>query len=354
MIGATLLSLTGLAEAQTKTGATYRGRTLQQWLDTSYVELPEARVSLSAIALRKLDPGGLIVKPQCLKMLAKNNAFEQIAAANVLWRTYKISEPGIKVLIKILKSSPKHKDRAMTVLSRIGAKAKDCIPLIGKIAALQCPEQSYALTALERFGSLAKSQLAIVKKVIKNEKEDKPDRFYAARAHWLITGDESKILMILKLVLTDEALVAPVNQTLEELGEKALPIWHEALAKMPEGAVATFRVYAIEKLGQKSLPYLTRVLRSDRKERVKRDVVMCLGRLALNRKKPVAAAIPLLIEALDEEAEKVVHFATVALGRLGTKAKKSLTKLDSLKNSKSEKIQRSASDAARKIRKAVP
>jgi hypothetical protein len=331
----------------------HKGKNLQQWLDRAYVEKPESPYSHAVVAIQKLDPTGKYVKRQCLKLILQGNEFERVAASNVLWRAYKDTTKGLEALTTILKTGKKQKSRAITTLSMMGDVSKAAIPTIAAYAAKDCPERSFALEALERYGVLAKAQLPIVEAALKDPKIHLEDKLYAARAYWLISGDESKILSYLKTVLTDKELAPLVNRTLENLGEKALPIWQRALDKMPEGPNASFRIYAIERLGVKSISYLERVLKADRKERVKRDVVMCLGRLATHKKKPVDSAIPLLVFALDDKHERVVHFSALYLGRLGKRGQAGLAKLDALKNSGTDQIKKTSMKAAEAIRKAL-
>ncbi|MDF1666328.1 MAG: hypothetical protein P1V97_31555, partial [Planctomycetota bacterium] len=165
--------------------------------------------------------------------------------------------------------------------------------------------------------------------------------------------DAAPLLKVLEPYLADKDLSQSVNKSLEVLGEDALPLWKKAIESIPEGPKGTFRFYAIEKLGAKSLAFLKVFIDDSKPERLQREAVLALGRMAISRTKPISGAIPLLTKALDLKAEKPRYFATVFFARLGAKGEGALGRLDELAKSSNKQIAKSAEKAAKAIRKAL-
>lgn len=350
-----LLSLCSLAVAQEnkKPPLVYKGKGLRYWLDRAFVEKPEIDRSFASIALKTLDPKGKAVRPLCLKMLSRGNEYEKTVAANVLYRVYGEYKFSVKPLIAIAQSGKKHRGMAMIVLARIGEPAKAVIPAVGQAAAGEGDEKSDALFALEKFGPLAKEQAKVARAVAESKKVHPEDRILGGRAYWKITGEAGPLLAALEPSLSDRDLSTSVNKALEDLGEKALPLWPKAIETVPEGPTGTFRFYALEKLGAKSLPLLKGLLKDSKPERLQREAVSTLGRLTIKLRKPVPEALPCLIQSLDLKADKPRYFATVFLARTGVRGKAALSKLDELSQSKNERLAKSAAKAAKAIRKAL-
>lgn len=352
-----LLCVCSLVSAQGKDEGkpplVYKGKNLRYWLDYAFVEKPEVDRSFATMALKTLDPKGKKVKRLCLKMISKGNEYEKVVGANVLFRVYGDCQFSIKPLIEIAKTGKKHKGMAMIVLARMGEKAKAVIPTVGKAASGKGDEKSDALFALEKFGTLAKSESEKVKKVAEDKKSHPEDRILAGRAYWRMSSDAAPLLAVLEPHLADKDLSVSVNKALEDLGDDALPLWKKALELVPAGPKGTFRFYAVEKLGAKSLPFLTELLNDAKAERLQKEAVLALGRMAISRTKPISGAIPLLVQALDLKADQPRYFATVFLPRLGAKGKSALGRLDALANSPNKQLAASATKAAKAIRKAL-
>jgi len=151
----------------------------------------------AAMVLGRIGPEAKDAIP-ALKEALKNE-ITRVEAAGSLWDITRQKELVIPVLKADVRGSTFSNDKALKIIARMGAEAKEMVPFV--IEHLKANENPYAAIALGKIGPAAKSAVPVLKAIIqKHTKVDLSNselRLASLQALWEISADKEFVFPVL-------------------------------------------------------------------------------------------------------------------------------------------------------------
>jgi HEAT repeat protein len=256
----------------------------------------------AAEALKKIGRATRVDIDTLISALDNPKARYRASAAVSLWLLNREAKKAVQALSQRLRDENETVcTTAAFALAAIGPDAGAAVPEL--IAALEHKTEALHARAAYTLGEIgqaaAEAVPALNRLLAREDTETIATRFQAARALWAIAQQTKDILPVLAEALKDED---------PDLNRQAAETLAKMAAKLPAADAALK-----QQLRERTVPHLIRLLSQEKADPVRTTAATTLGSLGLEAQ----AAVPALMQALEEEDAELRGSAAEALGKIG-------------------------------------
>jgi len=307
-------------------------------------------VAAAAWALGNIRPPADVAVPGLIAALEHRDRLVRRAAAESLGCFGPAAKQAVPELIERLQDEDwRVPYLAAQTLGRIGPEAREAIAPLATIVSNRQSDSTLRLAAVEALGRLGPDAKVATAGLIDALAD--PCAEVATKAVDVLAafGPDAVPGLIRALKTPNPDVRCRAARALGQIGAdatKAAPALIKALAD-GDAATGFYSEEPLKRIGPAALPFLVEAL-DDEHENVRAGAVRILGHFGPESK----PAVPALVESLDDPDDTVRAGAASALGNIGTAARPALARLTAALQDNCISVRRTAASALKKIRSA--